>query len=164
MEWPFNKALKEAIKGNRVFNGADDDQVKAIMTHGTRKKFVRNELILSEGQDTSALFLVVDGKLEVRLQGPAANSFPRRVSGVKLNTLEPGDCFGEYSLIDRQLVSASVQSVTDGILFVISESEFYALTRSDNRLACMIYKNLLEVLVGRLRKKDRELDDVLIMN
>jgi hypothetical protein len=28
----------------------------------------------------------------------------------------------------------------------------------------MIYKNLLEVLVGRLRKKDRELDDVLIMN
>jgi CRP-like cAMP-binding protein len=162
MEWPFNKALKNAIKGNRVFNGADDDQVKAIMSHGTRKKFVENELILKEGQDTCSLFLVVDGQLEVKLEKSAEERVLSRFSGIKLNTLEPGDCFGEYSLIDRQQVSATVEAATNGILFTISEIEFETLIRSDDRLARLIYKNLLEILVGRLRKKDRELDDVLI--
>jgi CRP/FNR family transcriptional regulator, cyclic AMP receptor protein len=163
MEWPFKKALKETIKSNRVFKGVTDAQIKAIMAHGTRKKFIQNELILRESQETGSLFLVVEGILEVKLENPATNMAPRRIADVKLNSLEPGDCFGEYSLIDRQLVSATVQAKTNGILFAISESGFKAITGSDDRLACLVYKNLLEVLVGRLRKKDRELDEVLIL-
>jgi CRP-like cAMP-binding protein len=164
MEWPFKKALKEAIKMNRVFKGIGDGQMKAIMDHGTRQQFVQNELILKEGQKTGSLFLVVDGLLQVKLENPAESNTPRRISDVNLNTLGPGDCFGEYSLIDRQLVSATVQAKTNGILFAISETGFETLTRSDDRLAGLIYRNLLEVLVERLRKKDQELDDVLILH
>jgi CRP-like cAMP-binding protein len=149
---------------NRVFKGIGDGQMKAIMDHGIRQQFVQNELILKEGQKTGSLFLVVDGLLQVKLENPAESNTPRRISDVNLNTLGPGDCFGEYSLIDRQLVSATVQAKTNGILFAISETGFETLTRSDDRLAGLIYRNLLEVLVERLRKKDQELDDVLILH
>lgn len=159
----FNKALRRAIQQNRVFAGASDEQVNLIVKHGKKKDFKADELIVREGQENRSLFLVVQGDLEVRLGKLPAGSNLQRVSPVKLNTLTPGDCFGEYSLIDRQMVSADVNALCAGTLFQISGPEFKEMITASDGLAKLIYKNLLEVLVKRLRKKDRELDLVMVM-
>ncbi len=159
----FDSALRRAVQQNRVFAGASDDQIDLIIKHGTKRSFKAEELIVREGQENQNLFLVVQGDLEVRLGKPPAKTNSHRISMVKLNTLKPGDCFGEYSLIDRQMVSADVKAVSSGTLFKISGPEFNKMIAASDGLAKLIYKNLLQVLVRRLRKKDRELDLVMVL-
>ncbi|MCP3943835.1 MAG: cyclic nucleotide-binding domain-containing protein [Desulfobacteraceae bacterium] len=163
MLFDFNNSLNTALKLNKVFAGANEDHIKLIMENGTKKKFKENDLITKEGDQAENLYLVVDGTLEVKLEQLSEKSGTRRITDIKLNTLKSGDCFGEYSLIDKQSVSANVRAVTPGILFKISSSDFEKITNKNVLLAKIIYKNLLELLVTRLRKKDKELDDVLII-
>ncbi|MCG8636289.1 MAG: cyclic nucleotide-binding domain-containing protein [Desulfobacterales bacterium] len=159
----FKSALRKAVQQNRVFAGTSDDQVSLIMKHGIKRNFKADELIVQEGQENHNLFLVVQGNLEVRLGNPPDDSGVQRISGIKLNKLAPGDCFGEYSLIDRMTVSADVKATTQGTLFQISGPEFKKMISANDDLARLMYKNLLVVLVKRLRKKDRELDLVMVM-
>ena len=159
----FNRALRKAIQRNRVFSGVSNDHVNQIMESGTRQSFKDGDFIVREGQENRNLFLVVQGELRVSLGKRPAGSHLHRVTPIKLNTLGDGDCFGEYSLIDRQKASADVKAVSSGHLFRISGPDFEKMTATDDGLAKIIYKNLLGVLIERLRKKDGELDMVLVM-
>jgi CRP-like cAMP-binding protein len=163
MLFDFNSALRSAIQTNQVFSGAGADHVKRIMANGTRQKFKEKEVFIRAGQKNESLYLIVEGQVEVRLDQATDEPGLSRLATIKLNTLKPGDCFGEYSLIDRQTVSASVQARSNGVLFRISRPDFEKIISADNVLAKLIYKNLLEMLIARLRKKDKELDNVLIM-
>lgn len=75
-----------------------------------------------------------------------------------MNTLQPGDCFGEYSLVDAQPASASVVALDPSVLLTLSRTTFDQLAATHDKLAKMIYRNLLGILIRRLRQKDQELD------
>jgi len=163
MIFDFKKALRTALKNNQVFKGATDDHIRLIMDNGTQHKFKPDEFIVKEGQQVGNLYLIVDGQVEVKLYEKMPETGIKRFAEIKLNTLESGDCFGEYSIIDKQTVSASVKAVKQSMLFRISRIGFEKITGSNNLLAKIIYKNLLEILVRRLRKKDKELDNLLVI-
>jgi formate hydrogenlyase transcriptional activator len=74
------------------------------------------------------------------------------MSKVQLNTLNEGDCFGEYSLIDQQPTSASVIAIQPGELIKITKPAFDAILQADDRIAKTIYYNILRILIRRLRK------------
>jgi len=163
MLFDFNKALRTTLKNSQVFAGVNDAHIKLIMANGTKQKFQKNDLIIREGQKVRCLYLVVGGQLEVRLDEQLAKGGVKRFSEIKLNTLEQGDCFGEYSLIDQQPVSANIKAVESGTLFQISCFDFEEIIAANDLLAKIIYKNLLELLVRRLRKKDQTLDNILLV-
>ena len=78
------------------------------------------------------------------------------MSKVQLNTLCAGDCFGEYSLIDQNPISASVVATEAGELIQITKPAFDAVLQANDRIAKTVYFNILRILVGRLRKLDAE--------
>jgi CRP/FNR family cyclic AMP-dependent transcriptional regulator len=102
--------------------------------------------------------VVLKGQLKVMLLALDHRDHPNRVQDVHLNTLRPGDCFGEYSLIDAEPVSASVMAATPAELLKITGKDFQTVAAHHDRLAKTVYCNLLHLLVRRLRKKDQELD------
>jgi len=163
MLFDFNKALRTTLKNSQVFAGLNDAHIKLIMANGTKQKFQKDDLIIREGQKVRCLYLVVGGQLEVMLDEQLAKSGVKRFSEIKLNTLEQGDCFGEYSLIDQQPVSANIKVIESGTLFRISCFDFEEIIAANDLLAKIIYKNLLELLVRRLREKDQTLDNILLV-
>jgi CRP-like cAMP-binding protein len=74
------------------------------------------------------------------------------MSKVQLNTLNAGDCFGEYSLIDQQPTSASVIATQPGELIKIPKPAFDAVLQTNDRIAKTIYHNILRILIQRLRR------------
>jgi len=158
-----DQALRSAIEGNRVFKGIGEEHLRIVMANGSVECFAENDLIVREGQKDAGLCLIVTGRMEVKLEERVDENGRQRTLPVRLNTLATGDCFGEYSLIDGQPASATVRATQAGTLFRITGSDFASIMASDDRLAKCIYRNLLEVLVQRLRKKDQELDDVLTL-
>jgi CRP-like cAMP-binding protein len=115
-------------------------------------------MVLAEGQRGEALYVVLSGHLKVKLLKLDGAKQSGRVSDVYLNTLHPGDCFGEYSLIDSEPVSASVIATEPATLLRITGKAFQTVAAHHDRLAKTVYCNLLQILVRRLRKKDKELD------
>ena len=113
--------------------------------------------VLAEGQTNSRLFVVLKGKVSVKL--PASR---RRVSEVKLATLGAGEVFGEYSLFDGQAVSATVFAVEATRVAWLEKSALDAFVAAHRDAGRRLYESIVRTLVRRLRAKDAELDVVTV--
>ena len=96
-----------------------------------------------EGEPGDALFVLEQGRVEVRKQTP---------HGVLvLRQLDAGDCFGEMSLIDLGARSATVQALTDCRAFQIGADRLLALAQHDIEQFALLQMNLARELSRRLR-------------
>ena len=129
-----------------------------LLQHATIETAPQGWMVLAEDQHSEGLYVVLSGHLKVMLLALDRKQHPNRVENIHLSTLGPGDCFGDYSLIDAEPASASVIAAEPSVLLKITRTGFEAAVAGNDRLAKTIYHNLLRILVRRLRKKDHELD------
>ncbi len=78
--------------------------------------------------------MIVDGTVEITRATPKGP--------VVLNTLGPGDAFGELALIDDFPRSATARVVTPGRLLILYKSDFDALIEGNARIAVVVMRNL----------------------
>ena len=141
-----------------VTHGLKPADLEPLLQQATVETAPQGWMVLAEGQHGKALYLVLSGHLKVMLLTVDHRDHPNRVRDIYLHTLSPGDCFGEYSLIDSEPASASVIAAEPAELLKITGKDFQRVAAHHDRLAKIIYCNLLHILVRRLRKKDQELD------
>ena len=109
-------------------------------------------------------FARINGFPEEELQRAIKNHPGRKYSSrVRLDfyILKEGDSFGEYSLIEKRPASASVVGVQPGDVLRLDRDSFEEVMLND-RIGKTVYKNLLRILIRRLRQKEAELDLVLV--
>lgn len=100
--------------------------------------FKAGDTILSEGEDGSTAFLIVNGTVEVSVgEGARAKT---------VATLEAGDMFGEMSLLEPGPRSATVKAVTDAECVVTSYDEFIASIQENPERAVEFMKSLIHRL------------------
>jgi CRP-like cAMP-binding protein len=126
--------------------------------HSESKKFKQGQLILNKGERNDTLYMLVTGKVECFLPEREQAKDVRRFSKVRLSTLGPGQSFGVYSLIDKEEASCSVMAIEETEALSISRERFEQLVQMNQRIGKAVYRNLLTLLVKRLREKDKELD------
>ena len=98
-----------------------------------------------EGQAGGLMFVIVEGEAEV-VTGAAPTGGRTRV----IRRLQPGDPFGELSLIDGHTRSASVRASTDVRLLEIAADDFYKLVDRSPKFV----RNLLRALSLRVRETE----------
>jgi len=126
------------LKNVDIFSGLESELLSEIAQTLSILNYGSGEIIIQKGEMGNAMYVIVDGKVKVH-------------SGdIVFTYLTGGDGFGEYTLIDQELRSASVTTVVDTTLYKIDDAIFNDLI--DNHPP--FTKILLEVLVERLRKLD----------
>lgn len=143
----------EAIRANALFRGLSDSQLKAIDGSGEQVEIDAGDQVLDQNGPSHYLYLVLAGELEVYF--PSGDS---RFSAVMLDHRKAGEYFGEYGFIDPAPASASVRATRSCVLFRISHDSLNQLIAMDSDIGRAIYRNLLVMLVQRLRSTDEELD------
>ena len=136
----------ETLAANLLLRGLSDRQLDQIQAAGSRLNANAGDRLIEEGRVPQSIYFIIDGEVEVLLPDPAD-----RASGKRLATLRGGDCFGEYGFIDRRPTSASVYAAVDSILFGLPISRLDELLKGDTQFELQFYKNLLQVMVNRLR-------------
>jgi CRP-like cAMP-binding protein len=106
-----------------------------------RLTFKPNDVIVTEGSEGEAAYLVLKGKVAVQKGFRSEN--PRTVA-----TLGKGHIFGEMSLFDGRPHMATVVAVEDTEVSSISRSHFDHLVSSMNPTM----KGIVLMLVSRLRQ------------
>jgi CRP-like cAMP-binding protein len=97
--------------------------------------------IVKEGDRGAGFFLITEGKVEI-LRG-----------GSKLNTLGPGEFFGEMALLDSHPRVATVRAVEDTQCLAMSRWDFVAELRANPDVAI----EMLEALSARLRQLEERI-------
>lgn len=113
------------------------------------KHYKAKDIIIEENSLSQGLYLILNGEVRV-VKGEGEEQ-------VEVARLKRGELFGEMSLIENELTSASVIAKTDVDIFMINREEFEDLLDDNERLALKIYKSFCRTLSERLRKTTDEL-------
>ena len=125
--------------------------------------FKRDEILINEGQSDAAFHILIEGRLKVVRPGASDSAGEHRATDVQLNHLKPGDYFGEYSLIDGRPASASIIAEEAGAVLKIAKDAFEEFVSANDRIGRTVYHNLLKLLVERLRAREDEYDQVMVV-
>lgn len=138
----LQRIMFRLIERVEIFRGLTGDELIHLLESAEKCTFNAGETIVREGSTGAYLYVIIDGQAIVRkhAHGKAAD----------LAQLEPGDSFGEMSLVDQELRSASVIADTPCILLRLSENSCWHHPASSAK----IYRNIARVLSRRLRDMD----------
>ena len=124
-----------------LFADLNQDALAGLAAHLRRRTFSKNTIIFHQDQAGDALYVVESGR--VRIFRSAENG-----QEITVDTLGPGDFFGEMALLDGLPRSASAFAEEDCVTYTLARPDFQGqLSRSPEMAGA-----LLELLSARLRK------------
>jgi CRP-like cAMP-binding protein len=88
--------------------------------------------LIREGELARQFFILTDGWADVRRNGR------------KVNTMGPGDFFGEIGLLTDRLTSASVKTTSPARALVITRASFKSLLRDSPNIQLKVLKALAQ--------------------
>ncbi|MHB8437923.1 MAG: Crp/Fnr family transcriptional regulator [Acidimicrobiales bacterium] len=121
-----------------LFSACTSSQLKTIRRQVEEITVDAGRTLTEEGASGREFFFIVDGKATVRR------------GGRKIAALEPGQYFGELSLLDRLPRSATIVSDTPMTLLVLDQRRFNGLL---DAMPSMAHK-LLVAMSKRIREAD----------
>jgi CRP-like cAMP-binding protein len=130
-----NANVIQALQAVDLFAGLSKRSLEKVASRVQTVQHVADKQIAIEGRSGVAFHLVQSGTAEVE------------VGGSVVGTLQPGDYFGELSLIDRKPRSATVRATSDMTTYSIVAWDFEPLLDDEPELT----KALLLAMCARLR-------------
>ncbi len=125
-----------------VFSEVTQQELQQLLETCEKCTFDPGEAIVREGGTGAYLYVIIEGEVSV-LKSSGGR-------GVELARLEPGDSFGEISLVDHGQRSASVIALQPCVMLRLSETECW----KNPSIGAKIYRNIARILAGRLRDMD----------
>ena len=143
-------AKKEAIEsyflsGSPLFAGLKEEEIKRLIDIAVLLEYERDEVIVLEGSEGDALFLLYDGKISICTKNEADETVTLASLGDK------GAFFGEIALVDPGPRSATVKADTESILLKIPKEDLDRLFAEVAEAKGMVMHNIARVLAQRLR-------------
>ncbi len=139
---------EEMLEKVPIFTGLDRKHLKQLSRIIVPRTFKTGDVIIKEGDQGAGVFIVASGRVEV----------VRRAEGDKmqvLNSLGPGDFFGEMALFEGFPRSATVRCLEDTELLAMTRWDFRAELTGHAEIALAV----LEAVVRRLREADARLSE-----
>jgi CRP-like cAMP-binding protein len=124
-----------------LFESLSKRHLKKLAGLTSAVEFDAGDVVIQEGEPGDAFFVTVSGQAKVTSGGKT------------VHRLIPGDHFGEISLLDGGLRSASVVAETPLSLLRLPRASFLKLVKDDADLA----RALLASLARMVRRVDRSL-------
>ena len=126
-----------------LFQLLDDDELTALAAQLDQQHFWKGQTIFSEGDPGGIMYVVHTGKVEVYIKDNGGEH-------VSLDVVEPGEMFGELSLLDNEPRSANAKTLEETNLFVVDRHDLEVLFQSNLHAAF----DVMAMLGKRIRQAD----------
>ncbi|HPP06893.1 MAG TPA: ATPase, T2SS/T4P/T4SS family, partial [Syntrophorhabdaceae bacterium] len=127
-----------SLKKTELFKSLRDDELQALANQLKERIYPPNTAIVREGAQGDSMFIIKDGKVEVKKKEPSL--------GIDLTiaTLETGACFGEMALLTGNPRSATVMAVVPTTVFVLDKKDFERLLMEHKSISISLNKIVAE--------------------
>ena len=133
----------KALKDLPIFSSLTDDEIKAVSEIGNTQTVSADELVFSEGEPGSVLYVIIKGS--VRIYTKITENVDKT-----LVTLRSGGLFGEMAVISEDYRSATAKAVEETELLSISQKDFRNLLDNNPAVGKKLLEFIVKVLAGRL--------------
>jgi len=120
----------------------DPDDIRRLAEESVDRVYGAGEQVIRQGEPGQSMFVVMDGRVEVTSSDPGT-------AAVRLATLEPGDYFGEMSLMTGSPRVATVTALVETRLLDVGHDSFARLLAARPRLVEQFGSALRERLLER---------------
>lgn len=121
------------------FEGLTEAQITRFLGQAEERRFNAGDEVFSEGQRSTDLFLLLEGKLQVAGKG-----------GVLAEIVAPG-IFGEMGMLTGRPRAADIVAVGPAVALAISRSAFLSMVDQDKDFGLQIYRNVIAVVSDYVR-------------
>jgi CRP/FNR family cyclic AMP-dependent transcriptional regulator len=132
--------------------GLQEEDLRMLSAHATAKTFPKNTIIVSEGDETDTLYIILSGRVKVFLADEAGKE-------IVLATQGAGEYFGEM-VLDGGPRSASVMTLETSKFAVIPKSQFKTFLLEHPQFAI----HLIEKLIHRTRALTENVKSLALMD
>ncbi len=141
------------IKNISLFEGLPDEDLQAISDLAVTRHYAKNTLVICEGDRSDSLYIVLSGKVKVFLNDEEGKE-------VTLNIQGEGEYFGELAMLDDAPRSATVMTLEETRLAVVSKSAFDECLASNPKIALTVIRGLAR----RLRELTENVRSLALMD
>jgi rhodanese-related sulfurtransferase len=117
------KAWAAQLDSSVVLRNLPKASVTAIQARLVPLEVKAKQVVVREGDQGDAFYLIVSGRARVWRKGDASGP-------VELAVLNGGDSFGEEALISRGVRNATVEMATDGLVLRLNKDDFDSLIKA----------------------------------
>jgi len=118
-----------------MFEVLNQEEKSSLALHFSLRRHAKNTVIISEGDETNSLYIILSGRVKVFLNDDSGKE-------VVLNVQDSGEYFGEVSLLDGDPRSASVMTLEDSQFAVLSKQDFIHVISQNPELSLSIIRGL----------------------
>ena len=136
-----NLKLDSVLAAVPLFDGLSRRHLKRLAGIAEVADYMADHAIVREGDAGDAFYVVLAGQAKVTTNGKV------------VNRVMPGDHFGEISLLDGDVRTATVTSETPMTLLMLQRTRFVKALREEPDMAM----NLLASLARQIRRTTRSL-------
>jgi CRP/FNR family cyclic AMP-dependent transcriptional regulator len=127
-----------------LFSGLSGSELAILAQHATIRTYPKNTIVINEGDEANALYVVISGQVKVFLSNEEGRE-------IIVNMQGPCEHFGELALLDSTPRSASVMTTEKTQLAVVSKPDFQRMLAAHPGIALS--------LIGDLARRVRVLSE-----
>jgi CRP/FNR family cyclic AMP-dependent transcriptional regulator len=128
----------EQLRMVPLFASLTRKELGLVLKQASRIVAKPGDVLVQEGKPGSEFFLIAEGRLVAS------------IGGRDVDTLGPGEFFGELAIIDPAPRNATITAATDAVVLVIGRREFWALLQD----VPLLSRKVMVHLAQRVRAAD----------
>lgn len=133
--------ISATLKKVPIFGGLTEDELDFLTARTVEKKYDAGELIFSEGEACSGLFVVQTGNVRIFKSSAGGREQVLSIDG-------PGSSIAELPVFDGGSYPASAQALSGSTLLFVSKQQFQALCMQHPEVSLKV----LKIVGARLRR------------
>jgi CRP/FNR family cyclic AMP-dependent transcriptional regulator len=130
----------------------NDAALEAVSRRGVMRTFAKNTVVVSEGDRTDSLYIIVSGQVKIYVSDDKGKE-------IVLNESGPGEYFGEM-VLDEGPRSASVMTLVPTRFLVVPKEDFTAFVAKSPEFSL----HLIRKLIRRVRALTNDVKSLALMD
>jgi len=145
----MEKTVKQLIANVLFFKGLSDGELEGLQKITSERRYQRNQMVFSDGDEGAGFFLVVEGRVKVYKMSPEGKE-------QILHILGPGEPLGQVAVFAGASFPANAQAIAKSRLLFFPRQAFVDLIQARPSLAL----NMLAILSNRLREFTVQIENI----
>ncbi len=144
-------SLTETLSKTALFSGMDEADIEMVASQTVTRQFPKNTVIVSQGDDTDSIYVIVQGKVDVFLHNDKGKE-------IIINTLGVCESFGELAPLGGIPRQASIITTEDSTFGIISRQIFMDTLLVKPAIAMRI----IDLLITRIQDLTEEVSSLAL--
>jgi len=131
------------LKKLPFFQIFSEAEIAQVLTYFTRREYMASSIVFEEHDHGESMYVILSGAVNIV-----------RAGGETIIELHEGDFFGEVTLFDYALRTASATAIEDSMVIEITRSDFNKLFSVAPALTAKLLYQMMTEMSRRLRRKN----------